>query len=85
LKVISKFKFEASPSLLSIGENQSGLNNLTLGFAALVLFYKEFQRESSSLNDDPEVISFFFSLKNPTLTENLGGNFVLMKVFGGKI
>jgi tagaturonate reductase len=74
LNSISKFKVRVLPSLLSYWEkNQSWPQNLTLGFAALVLFYKgNFKEEVLPLNDDPEVISFFSSAwKNPTLTETL--------------
>jgi tagaturonate reductase len=74
LNSISKFKVRVLPSLLSYWEkNQSWPQNLSLGFAALLLFYKgNFNEETLPLNDDPEVISFFSSAwKNPSLTETL--------------
>jgi tagaturonate reductase len=74
LNSISKFKVRVLPSLLSYWEkNQSWPQNLTLGFAALLLFYKgNFKGEMLPLNDDPEVVSFFSSAwKNPSLTDTL--------------
>jgi len=74
LNSISKFKVRVLPSLLSYWEkNQSWPQNLSLGFAALLLFYKgNFNGETLPVNDDPEVISFFSSAwKNPSLTDTL--------------
>jgi tagaturonate reductase len=74
LNSISKFKVRVLPSLLSYWEkNQSWPQNLTLGFAALLLFYKgNFKKEALPLNDDSKVISFFETAwKKPTLTETL--------------
>jgi tagaturonate reductase len=74
LNSISKFKVRVLPSLLSYCEkNQIWPQNLTLGFAALLLFYKgNFKEETLPLTDDPAIISFFSSAwKNPTLTETL--------------
>jgi tagaturonate reductase len=61
LNSISKFKVRVLPSLLSYWEkNQTWPENLTLGFAALILFYRgDFKGEKLPLNDDSEVISFF--------------------------
>jgi len=61
LNSISKFKVRVLPSLLSYwGKNQTWPEKLTLGFAALILFYRgDFKGEKLPLNDDSEVISFF--------------------------
>lgn len=74
LNSISKFKVRVLPSLLSYWEkNKSWPPNLTLGFAALLLFYKgNFKGATLPRNDDPEVNSFFTSAwKMLTLTETL--------------
>lgn len=74
LNSISKFKVRVLPSMLSYWEkNKSWPQNLTLGFAALLLFYKgNFNAEPLPLNDDPEVISFFSSAwEKPNLIETL--------------
>lgn len=61
LNSISKFKVRVLPSLISYWEkNQTWPANLTMGFAALILFYKgNFKGETLPLNDDPTVISIF--------------------------
>jgi tagaturonate reductase len=74
LNSISKFKVRVLPSLLSYWEkNQSWPANLTMGFAALILFYKgDFKGETLPLNDDPTVISIFSTAwSKPNLVDTL--------------
>jgi len=74
LNSISKFKVRVLPSLLSYWEkNQSWPANLTMGFAALILFYKgDFKGETLPLNDDPAVISAFsMAWTKPSLADTL--------------
>jgi tagaturonate reductase len=74
LNSISKFKVRVLPSLLSYWEkNQIWPENLTLGFAALIIFYRGvFKGEKLPLNDDSEVISFFETTwKKPDLEDIL--------------
>jgi tagaturonate reductase len=74
LNSISKFKVRVLPSLLSFWEkNQSWPPNLTMGFAALILFYRgDFKGEILPLNDDPVVISIFSDAwSKPNLMDTL--------------
>jgi tagaturonate reductase len=74
LNSISKFKVRVLPSLLSYWEkNQSWPANLTMGFAALILFYKgDFKGETLPLNDNPTVISIFSTAwSKPNLVDTL--------------
>jgi len=74
LNSISKFRVRVLPTMRSFYEkNQTWPVNLTMGFAALILFYKgEFMGEALPLNDDSRVISSFATAwSKPKLKETL--------------
>ena len=75
LNSISKFKVRVLPSLLGYWEkNQQWPENLTLAFAALLIFYKgEFKGEILPVNDDKGVMEFFQTAwSEPSLESSIG-------------
>jgi tagaturonate reductase len=75
LNSISKFKVRVLPSLLGYWEKkQQWPENLTLAFAALLVFYKgEFEGEMLPVNDDKAVMEFFKTAwSEPSLESTIG-------------